>query len=148
MIHTSLTDGVPMVEMDAIYRGAMHCELTHGPSRRQIETDAPKDNLGLGESFSPTDLVGAALASCALTTMAVVAKKENLPVSLQGVTAKIVKEMNASPRRIARLPLEISFPTAFPAEVRARLEQAAETCPVKLSLSADVQAPITFRYLT
>ena len=66
---------VQMVEMSIVYQGEKHCELTHGPSGSKIETDAPRDNMGRGERFSPTDLMGAALASCVLTTMAIVAER-------------------------------------------------------------------------
>lgn len=135
-----------MVEMNVVYQGEKHCELTHGPSGSKIETDAPRDNMGRGERFSPTDLMGAALASCALTTMAIVAEREALPVDLTGARARVIKEMNANPRRVARLPLEITLPKGIPMEHRARIEAAAEGCPVKKSLAAEIETPIRFVY--
>lgn len=133
-----------MVEMSVVYLGEKHCELTHGPSQSKIETDAPKDNNGRGENFSPTDLVGAALASCVLTTMAIMAEKDGL--SIKGASARVTKEMQASPRQIARLPVTVDMPAGLSATDRKRLEAAAHTCPVHRSLSPSVQAPITFNY--
>lgn len=133
-----------MVEMSAVYLGDKHCELQHGPSQSKIETDAPKDNNGRGENFSPTDLVGAALASCILTTMAIMAEKDGL--SIKGAKARVTKEMQASPRQIAKLPVTVDMPAGLSATDRKRLEAAAHTCPVHRSLNADVQAPISFNY--
>lgn len=135
-----------MVEMKAVYQGEKHCELTHGPSGSSIETDAPKDNMGRGEKFSPTDLMGAALASCALTTMAIVAEKQNIPIDLTGAKARVLKGMLSDPRRIGSLPLEITMPKGIPLEYRRPLEAAAQGCPVARSLREDLEAPITFIY--
>ncbi len=118
--------------------------LTHGPSSFQFKTVPPKDNGGDGSSFSPTDLVGAALAACAVTTMALVAKKEGL--DFQGATASVVKQMVGSPRRIGALPLQIVLPASTKAEHRARLEEIARTCPVALSLHPDLSKPMEFVY--
>src|ERR1700689_1455565 len=93
--------GDTMVKSNTVYSGGLHCEITHEPSRSKIETDAPKDNLGKGERFSPTDLVGAALGSCILTTMAIVAERDG--ISINGVTASVEKEMIVKPRRIGAL---------------------------------------------
>ncbi len=133
-----------MVEMSVLYLGEKHCELTHGPSQSKIETDAPKDNNGRGENFSPTDLVAAALASCVLTTMAIMAEKDG--VSFVGAKARVTKEMQASPRQIAKLPVVIDMPKGISATDRKRLEAAAHACPVHRSLSPEVQAPISFNY--
>ncbi len=135
-----------MVGMQVVYKGEKHCELTHGPSGSVIETDAPKDNNGRGEKFSPTDLMGAALGSCVLTTMAIMAEKDSGTIDLRGARARVVKEMNPNPRRIARLPVEVEMPKGIKPEDRKRLEAAAHTCPVHRSLHPDVQAPITFVY--
>jgi putative redox protein len=133
-----------MVEMSCVYLGEKRCELVHAPSKSVIETDAPRDNNGLGEKFSPTDLVGAALASCVLTTIAIMAEKDGL--SLKGARARVTKEMQPSPRQIARLPVVVEMPAGLSAVDRKRLEAAAHTCPVHRSLSPEVQAPITFTY--
>jgi len=133
-----------MVEMSCVYLGEKHCELVHAPSKSRIETDAPRDNQGRGENFSPTDLVGAALASCVLTTMAIMAEKDGL--SIKGASARVTKEMQASPRQIARLPVTVDMPAGLSARDRQRLEAAAHACPVHRSLSPEVQAPITFNY--
>lgn len=135
-----------MVKMQVIYSGGLHCELTHEPSGSRIETDAPKDNMGKGERFSPTDLVGAALASCVLTTMAIVAERDH--ISLLGATASVVKEMVTTPtRRIGSLAVEVTLPNTVPVESRAKLERAAHLCPVHQSLHPDVQAPLVFSYV-
>lgn len=135
-----------MVKMTAHYQGGLHCELRHESSGSRIETDAPKDNMGKGERFSPTDLVGAALASCALTTMAIVAERDG--VSLVGAHAEVEKHMIAQPiRRIGALPLLITLPPGIPMDYRPKLERVALQCPVHHSLHPEVEAKIRFIYL-
>ena len=132
--------GVPMtVEL----RG-LAGDLTHGPSGTRIETVPPKDNGGTGLSFSPTDLVGAALASCALTTMALVARREGMPFG--DARAEVEKRMTQAPRRIGELVLVIDMPPEVRPEHRARLEEVAHGCPVMRSLHPEVKVPIEFRY--
>jgi len=132
--------GVPMSARLA----GLACQLTHGPSGAVIATVPPQDNGGDGSSFSPTDLVGAALASCALTTMALAAGREGLPFG--NARATVEKRMSPPPRRIAELVLCIDMPReARPAD-RARLEEIARTCPVALSLHPEVKLPMEFRY--
>lgn len=133
------------VEMTAVYSGEKHCELHHGPSGSLLETDAPRDNQGRGERFSPTDLVGAALASCALTTMAIMAERDQ--IDLRGAKAKVTKVMQPSPRRIGSLPIEITMPAGLKTEDRERLEAAARGCPVARSLSSETDIKMTFVYL-
>lgn len=120
------------------------CHLTHGPSGRAWHTVPPKDNGGDGSSFSPTDMVGAALMSCALSTMALGAAREGL--SWGDASARVVKAMVGPPRRIGTLALEITMPKAVKAEHRARLEQLARECPVARSLHPDVALPMSFVY--
>ena len=135
-----------MVKMSMVYQGQKHCSLTHEPSGSSIETDAPKDNQGKGERFSPTDLVGAALGSCILTTMAIVAERDGL--SIEGAKAEVVKEMVSQPsRRIGALPVRITLPSHLSEEQRKKLEHAALHCPVHKSLHPDVSLPISFRYV-
>jgi len=118
--------------------------LTHGPSGASLRTVPPKDNGGDASSFSPTDLVGAALASCALTTMALIAKREGLPFG--DAKARVEKVMGDAPRRIAELSLDIEMPKEVRPEHRARLEEIAKGCPVARSLSADLRVPMRFTY--
>ena len=133
-----------MVRMSSVYQGQKHCALTHEPSQSVIETDAPKDNQGLGERFSPTDLVGAGLLSCILTTMALVAERDGL--NIEKATGHVVKEMNQSPRRIKSLRVEVTLPASLTTPQRKKLENAAKQCPVHASLHPDIEAPIFFNY--
>lgn len=131
--------------MVAKYSGGFHCELTHEPSGSGIETDAPKDNMGKGERFSPTDLVGAALVSCILTTMAIVAERDG--ISLRGATAEVTKEMVLTPsRRVGSLSVRVHFPAGIPQSERKRLEKVGTTCPVQQSLHPDVKTSVLFSY--
>jgi len=132
-----------MVEITARYEGNLRCSLMHGPSGTVIETDAPVDNHGKGERFSPTDLVAAALPACMMTIIGIVAERHGLDV--RGMTASVGKEMSAAPpRRISRLPVRIEIPLPADHPQRAMLENAAHTCPVHKSLGADVESPIEF----
>jgi putative redox protein len=132
--------GVPMTAAIA----GLTCQLTHGPSGSTLTTVPPKDNGGTGASFSPTDLVGAALASCTLSTMALVAAREGL--SWGDARAAVEKRMTPPPRRIGELVLVIDMPRETRVEHRARLEEIARTCPVARSLHPDVKVPMEFRY--
>jgi putative redox protein len=134
-----------MVQVKIAYQGQLHCLATHGPSGASITTDAPVDNMGKGEFFSPTDLVGTALGTCIMTIMGIVAQRNN--ISLEGMTATVVKEMVSQPaRRIGKLTLTIDVPTRVSQEDRQRLENAAHTCPVKRSLHPDVEVQISFNW--
>lgn len=130
-----------MVAITMKYTGHLHCEATHAPSGTMLTTDAPKDNHGLAQSFSPTDLVATALGTCILTTMGIVAN--SLKINMDGATARVEKEMATTPpRRIARLATEIIMPTGIPTEAREKLESAAHKCPVHQTLHPDTDAPI------
>lgn len=133
-----------MVKVNVIYQGEKHCSLTHGPSGSRIETDAPKDNNGKGERFSPTDLIGAALASCILTTIAIIGEKKGL--SFEGATAEVEKEMTAAPRRIGSLKMKVTLPSSLTDDQRRECEEIALNCPVHRSLHPDIQLPIIFIY--
>lgn len=133
-----------MVKMNVTYQGEKHCSLTHGPSGSHIETDAPKDNNGKGERFSPTDLVGAALASCILTTIAILGEKKGL--SFEGATTEVEKEMTSAPRRIDSLKLKVTLPARLNDLERSECEEIALNCPVHRSLHPDVKIPIIFVY--
>ena len=132
-----------MVVIELEYEGDLHCRAVHGPSGTVLSTDAPKDNQGRGESFSPTDLVATALGSCILTVMGIMAR--SLGVDIAGTTATVEKEMaNAPVRMIQRLAVKIHVPHLVSEEHRQRLETAAHSCPVHKSLHPDVQKPIQF----
>lgn len=133
-----------MVTVTASYEGDLACTAVHGPSNTAIRTDAPKDNEGQGRWFSPTDLVGTAMATCMLTIMGIVARRNDIP--LTGATATVQKHMSQSPRRIGRLPVEIRVPGRLTAEQKQKLEAAALGCPVHRSLHPDIEAPVTFVY--
>lgn len=134
-----------MVEVTIAYQGDLRCAVTHDPSGTVLMTDAPKDNHGKGESFSPTDLVASALGTCMLTIMGIAA--QTLKIDLKGARATVRKEMAAAPaRRIARLAVTIDVPAKLSEEEKQKLMRAAMTCPVHKSLHPDVQMPIEFRW--
>ncbi len=132
-----------MVNISIEYTGGLHCTAKHGPSGSVLETDAPVDNKGKGEAFSPTDLVATGLATCMATTMAIYAERHG--IDLSGMRISVSKEMTKTPpRKIARLTTEIWLPAGVAkSEV---LERAALTCPVHHSLHPEVEKPITFHY--
>jgi putative redox protein len=132
------------VEMALSYEGDLRCSLLHNPSNSKISTDAPLDNGGRGAAFSPTDLVGAALLSCAVTTMAIVGAKEGIVLS--AASGRVVKEMTVAPRKIASLTLEIALPDSLDEHSRRRLEEIARGCPVARSLSVEVFTEMRFTY--
>lgn len=134
-----------MVEIEVEYAGGLRCTSRHGPSGTTISTDAPKDNEGRGESFSPTDLLATALATCMLTTMGIVARRKGW--NFDGARARVEKHMVADPlRRIARLPVRIEMPRGLPMESRPVLEKTALTCPVHVSVNPGIERPVTFVY--
>jgi len=134
---------VYMVRIQMEYQGDLHCTSVHTPSKTELATDAPVDNQGRGESFSPTDLVATSLGTCMLTTMGIVARTLNN--DLTGATATVEKEMTSSaPRKINRLIVSIQVPRTTTPENQERLENAAYTCPVKRSIHPDIETPIEF----
>ncbi len=135
------------VEINTTYEGSLHCTATHGPSRKQLTTDAPVDNGGKGEAFSPTDLVATALGTCMATVMGLVAQRNHLDIA--GLQIRVLKEMTGDPvRRIGALTVRLIFPSgkSFSPADRARLEAAAKACPVKQSLHPDVKVQTEFVY--
>jgi len=133
------------VTVDVVYDGNLECTLTHGPSGDVMRTDAPVDNRGRGTLFSPTDLVGAAMGSCMLTVMGIVARDRGWDMT--GATAHVVKDMGAEPRRhIAKLTVDITLPAALDAKARSTLEATARTCPVHASLGPMTHTTLTFHY--
>ena len=126
-----------MTQITSSYSGQLRCVSVHGPSGSALETDAPTDNQGQGERFSPTDLVATALNTCILTIMGIVAERHDW--DLKGCTARVEKVMTReAPRKIAKLEVWIELPAHLDAKARKILQKAGENCPVKVSLEGAV----------
>lgn len=133
------------VQIEITYDGQLRTSAKHGPSGNTFITDAPVDNHGRGESFSPTDLVATALGACMATVMGIYAERH--AVDLKGMRITVKKEMVQQPvRRIGKLTTEIFFPLVADHPQRAALERVALTCPVHQSLHPDVEKPVTFHW--
>ncbi|MEJ6711643.1 MAG: OsmC family protein [Flavobacteriales bacterium] len=128
-----------------LYKDGLRTQAKHIQSGNTITTDAPIDNNGKGEAFSPTDLVASALASCMLTIMGI--KSAQLNISLEGATAEVEKIMSSNPRRIAQITIHIKAPLALDKKVQIILEKAALNCPVAKSLSEDLISKTHFSWL-
>ena len=126
------------------YKGELRTEAVHLKSGKTIITDAPIDNKGKGEAFSPTDLVATALGSCMITIMGIVAEREG--ITLDGTTAEVEKVMVTSPRRIGEVKIKIKFIQKLNRDQRDKLERAAKTCPVSGSLNEDLKETVEFIY--
>ena len=134
-----------MATVETIYLGGLRTEATHVQSGTKILTDAPTDNHGKGEAFSPTDLVATALGSCMMTIMGIAAQTHG--IDIDGTKLHITKIMSASPRRIGEIVVEVHFPKPI-ADQKQReiLERAAATCPVAQSLHPDCKQTVSYRY--
>lgn len=134
-----------MVEIRVAYEGDLHTTARHGPSGATLATDAPKDNEGRGEAFSPTDLLATAVGSCMLTTMGILARRKGWP--LEGGRVRVEKHMfTGAGRKVDRLVLHFALPAAVPEGARPVLERAAHTCPVHRSLHPDVEVDARFAW--
>ena len=134
-----------MVKITGEYKGGLHCDLRHEPSGATLNTDAPKDNQGRGEAFSPTDLVATALGSCIATTMAIVGRQHG--VELDGLRFEVTKEMSAdAPRRIVRLTIELWMPIPESHPQAKLLAGIAQACPVDRSLNPAIDRPVTVHW--
>ena len=134
-----------MVEISIVYQGELRCASEHRPSGTIIVTDAPKDNHGKGESFSPTDLVATALGTCMLTLMGITAR--NLQLDLSGTKVKVKKEMTTAPvRRISKLTVVIEVLARINDQQKENLIHAALTCPVSKSLHPEIEIPVEFQW--
>jgi len=132
-----------LVKISVRYEGQLHCEAVHGPSGTKLATDAPVDNEGRGESFSPTDLVATALAACMATIMGIAAKRHS--ITLEGMTIETSKEMSTdTPRRIVSLKSRVTIPLPGSHPQRKLLEAAALGCPVHHSLDPKIAKPVEF----
>jgi putative redox protein len=134
-----------MVHQNITYVGELRCESVHGPSNVHLTTDAPTDNHGKGESFSPTDLIVTALATCIITTAGMIAQREH--VKLEGTKIYAEKHMSAdSPRRIVKIVLKFDMPKNIPLNFRPKLRVTADACPVKQSIHPDIEVATHFEF--
>ena len=134
-----------MANMKAKYLGGLRCECTHLASGNVIVTDAPVDNHGKGEAFSPTDLCSTSLAACMMTIMGIYAEAHGF--SVDGMEASITKQMSANPRRIGKIVVELAMPAReYTDRQKKALENCAHTCPVHLSLHPDTEQEIVFKW--
>jgi uncharacterized OsmC-like protein len=132
-----------MVIIDATYDGNLRCTATHEPSGAKLITDAPVDNMGKGESFSPTDLLATSMLTCVMTIVAIRADSKEIDVS--GMTGSVEKTMAASPRRVAKLEVVINLPSGISMDDRAWLITEGCNCPVCVSVSESMEVEVTFQ---
>ena len=134
-----------MVPQTITYIGELRCKAKHGPSGVKLVTDAPTDNHGKGKSFSPTDLMVTALATCIITTTGIVAERDGIP--LAGTKIYAEKHMSTDGlRRIAKIVLRFEVSPGVEVEVRKKLEATARACPVLRSLHPEIVVDISFSY--
>ena len=134
-----------MVPQSSIYLGQLRCRTAHDPSNVELVTDAPRDNHGRGESFSPTDLVVTALTTCMVTTAGIAAQRDG--VKLDGTRMYAEKHMSTGPpRRISKIVVRIEFAPNIPQEYRPKLEHIVRSCPVALSIHPDIALDLALKY--
>ncbi|HVX27784.1 MAG TPA: OsmC family protein [Parafilimonas sp.] len=131
---------------EIIYKGALRTEAKHLQSSTVIETDAPTDNQGKGERFSPTDLLATSLGTCMITTMGI--KARNMNVDLNDTKISIKKIMQSDPRRVGKIEITFDFPSSFQADEKQKkiLENTAYTCPVAVSIHPDIAVETVFNW--
>lgn len=135
-----------MKTSEVVYKGDIRTEAVHLLSKACILTDGPLDNHGKGEAFSPTDLLATSLASCMLSIMGIIAKRDSIVI--EGTRAEVTKIMEANPRRVGEIIVEVTFPEGdYTPKQKALLENAALTCPVAKSLHPSLKQTILFHYL-
>ena len=132
-----------MVRIDATYDGNLRCSATHGPSGAKLITDAPVDNMGKGESFSPTDLLATSMLTCIMTIVAIRADSKEIDVS--GMTGSVEKSMAANPRRVSKLEIIVNLPSNLNMDDRAWLITEGCNCPVCVSVSESMEVDVTFQ---
>ncbi|MEO6568068.1 MAG: OsmC family protein [Opitutaceae bacterium] len=134
-----------MVKITGEYHGDLHCIARHEPSGSSLNTDAPKDNQGRGEAFSPTDLAATSFGTCIATTMAIAGRKHG--IELRGLRFEVAKEMSTdAPRRIVRLATQVWLPIPKASDVARLLEFTAHNCPMHHSLHPSIETPVTFHW--
>ena len=132
-----------MVRIEASYDGNLRCTATHGPSGKQLITDAPVDNKGKGESFSPTDLLATSMLTCIMTIVAIRADSKGIEVS--SMSGSVEKTMAANPRRVAKLEVVVNLPSDMTIEERSWLITEGCNCPVCVSVSETMEVDVTFQ---
>mgnify|MGYP003338051875 FL=1 len=132
-----------MVKIDATYDGNLRCTATHGPSGKQLITDAPVDNMGKGDSFSPTDLLATSMLTCIMTIVAI--RADSKKVDVAGMTGSVEKTMASGPRRVAKLEVVVNLPSGLNMEDRAWLITEGCNCPVCVSVSESMEVDVTFQ---
>lgn len=129
---------------EIIYSGNLRCDARHIQSNSQIETDAPTDNMGKGERFSPTDLLCVSLATCMLTTMGI--KADAMEVDITNAKAKVTKHMESNPRRVAKIEVEVSLPGTGSDKEKEILQRTGDNCPVAKSIHPDIELAISYQW--
>ena len=131
---------------DIIYKGTLRCEATHVQSGSVIETDAPTDNRGKGERFSPTDLLCVSLATCIATTMGI--KADDMKIDLTDTTVEVTKHMLPDPRRVAKIEVKLTMPSTLQLDEKDKtiLERVGNNCPVTKSLHPDLEVTIEYNW--
>ena len=132
-----------MVRIDANYEGNLRCTAIHGPSGTELITDAPVDNKGKGESFSPTDLLATSMLTCIMTIVAIRADSKEIDVS--GMSGSVEKSMAANPRRVAKLDVMVNLPAHLSMDDRTWLITEGCNCPVCVSVSETMEVDVTFQ---
>jgi putative redox protein len=129
-----------------IYKGELRCNATHNQSGTVIETDAPTDNRGMGERFSPTDLLCVSLGTCVITTMGI--KALDMGIDLTGATLQVQKHMVSDPRRVGKIEVFLKFPGALQLEEKDKiiLQRVGDNCPVLKSIHPDIQATVVYEW--
>ena len=129
---------------EIIYSGNLRCEAKHIQSNSQIETDAPSDNMGKGERFSPTDLLCVSLATCMLTTMGI--KADAMNIDICNAKAEVTKHMESNPRRIGKIEVAVSLPGTGSDKEKEILQRTGDNCPVAKSIHPDIDVQISYKW--
>ena len=132
-----------MVSIDATSDGNLRCTATHAPSGTELITDAPVDNNGKGESFSPTDLLATSMLTCIMTIVAI--RSDSKQIDVTGMTGNVEKSMAANPRRVAKLDVTVNLPSGLSMDDRSWLITEGCNCPVCVSVSETMEVDVTFQ---
>jgi putative redox protein len=129
-----------------VYTGQLRCSATHNQSGSVIETDAPTDNRGKGERFSPTDLLCVSLGTCIITTMGI--KAADMGIDLNGATLQVQKHMFSEPRRVGKIEVTLSFPASLQLEEKDKtiLQRTGDNCPVQKSIHPDIETVVVYNW--